>query len=114
MRDGSRAAGETADVSEQGFPGRDAVLGRDRGGAAESRGPRLEGAGKPVAGGVGAPAEDHEHLQAQLRYLTAALEDIVTLALSSADYKQRAIMMHRRAVAALSGSPPPSSSGARR
>ena len=41
-------------------------------------------------------------LQAQLRHYTAALEDIVTLALSNADYKERAIMMHRRAVAALS------------
>ena len=42
-------------------------------------------------------------LEAQLRHYTAALEDIVTLALSNADYKERAIMMHRRAVAALSG-----------
>ena len=42
-------------------------------------------------------------LEAQIRQYTAALEDIVTLALSSADYKERAIMMHRRAVAALSG-----------
>ena len=42
-------------------------------------------------------------LDAQIRHYIAALEDIVTLALSSADYKERAIMMHRRAVAALSG-----------
>ena len=41
-------------------------------------------------------------LQAQIRLYTSALEDIVTLALSNADYKERAIMMHRRAVAALS------------
>ncbi|MBW3629761.1 MAG: hypothetical protein KY464_10740 [Gemmatimonadetes bacterium] len=41
-------------------------------------------------------------LQSQVRLYTAALEDIVTLALSNADYKERAIMMHRRAVAALS------------
>jgi hypothetical protein len=45
-------------------------------------------------------------LELQIRQYTAALEDIVTLALSNADYKERAIMMHRRAVAALSGIPP--------
>ena len=44
-------------------------------------------------------------LELQVRQFTAALEDIVTLALSNADYKERAIMMHRRAVAALSGLP---------
>jgi hypothetical protein len=44
-------------------------------------------------------------LHSQIRHFTSALEDIVTLALSSADYKERAIMMHRRAVAALSGAP---------
>ena len=50
-------------------------------------------------------------LRAQVKYFTGALEDIVTLALSNADYKERAIMMHRRAVAALSsaaGRPLPS------
>ena len=52
------------------------------------------------------PEEDEvAALQTQIRLYTAALEDIVTLALSNADYKERAIMMHRRAVAALSGSP---------
>ncbi|HET7320986.1 MAG TPA: hypothetical protein VFI96_00650 [Longimicrobiaceae bacterium] len=48
------------------------------------------------------PPASPDDPQAQLRQLTAALEDIVALALSSADYKERAIMMHRRAVAALS------------
>ena len=114
MRDGSRTAGEAADVGERGFPGRDAVSGRGRDVVTESRALRPEGAGPPVADGVETPIDDRERLQAQLRYLTAALEDIVTLALSSADYKERAIMMHRRAVAALSSSRPPSSSGARR
>ena len=42
-------------------------------------------------------------LHTQIRHYTTALEDIVTLALSNADYKERAIMMHRRAVAALPG-----------
>jgi hypothetical protein len=43
------------------------------------------------------------HLETELRRLTAALEDVVALALTTADFKQRSIMMHRRAVAALSG-----------
>ena len=69
-------------------------------------------AGRPPAG----PSQDAEPagekdeltaLRAQVQHFTAALEDIVTLALSSADYKERAIMMHRRAVAALSGIPLP-------
>ena len=61
-----------------------------------------------------APEEDPVALlNAQLRHYTAALEDIVTLALSNADYKERAIMMHRRAVAALSagGAVPPRPAG---
>jgi hypothetical protein len=41
--------------------------------------------------------------EAEVRRLTAALEDIVALALSAGDARQRAILMHRRAVAALSG-----------
>ncbi len=41
--------------------------------------------------------------EADVRRLTAALEDIVALALSAGDARQRAIQMHRRAVAALSG-----------
>ncbi|HET8656821.1 MAG TPA: hypothetical protein VFL93_14960 [Longimicrobiaceae bacterium] len=52
------------------------------------------------------PGTNGEDPQALVRRLTAALEDIVAFALSSADYKERAIMMHRRAVAALSGGAP--------
>jgi len=67
-----------------------------------------EGGAPPAPGQPGAeptPVEEDEvaALQTQIRLYTAALEDIVTLALSNADYKERAIMMHRRAVAALSG-----------
>lgn len=51
--------------------------------------------------------DELERLRAQVRHLHAALEDIVTLALSSADYKERAITMHRRAVIALTGQPLP-------
>lgn len=66
-----------------------------------------------------ATTEDREaeiqHLRAQVQQLRAALEDVVAFALSSADYKNRAIMMHRRAVAALTdqgGRPPTSDSPA--
>ena len=73
-----------------------------------------DGAGPPPANGAeesperaaepAAPAEEDAvaQLNGQIRQYIAALEDIVTLALSNADYKERAIMMHRRAVAALS------------
>ena len=61
--------------------------------------PQAEPESEPAA----TPEEDAvAQLNAQIRHYTAALEDIVTLALSNADYKERAIMMHRRAVAALS------------
>jgi hypothetical protein len=59
------------------------------------------------------PQEEVERLKALVRHLAGALEDVVALALSGADYRERAIMMHRRAVAALSGAslpprePPP-------
>jgi hypothetical protein len=53
------------------------------------------------------PAEDELiALRRQVGQYTAALEDIVTLALSNGEYKERAIMMHRRAVAALSAARP--------
>jgi hypothetical protein len=52
-----------------------------------------------------APARDAP--EADVRRLTAALEDIVALALSAGDARQRAILMHRRAVAALSGADRP-------
>ena len=48
-------------------------------------------------------ASAQDPLRADVRRLTAALEDIVALALSAGDARQRAILMHRRAVAALSG-----------
>ncbi|MEW5929525.1 MAG: hypothetical protein AB1941_18880 [Gemmatimonadota bacterium] len=51
---------------------------------------------EPAARASGTP-------EAEVRRLTAALEDIVALALSAGDARQRAILMHRRAVAALSG-----------
>lgn len=59
------------------------------------------------AGNEEPPAEESEtdRLRTRVRHLTAALEDVVALALSGAEYKERAIMMHRRAVAALSGPP---------
>ena len=67
--------------------------------------PRPAAEAEPVGEPAATPEEDAvARLEAQLRHYTAALEDIVTLALSNADYKERAIMMHRRAVAALSGS----------
>lgn len=65
--------------------------------------------GASQATGESEPEGDDDaraRLEARLKQLTAALEDIVTLALSSADYKERAIMMHRRAVAALTAPPP--------
>ena len=65
-----------------------------------------EGGDPAVAGGE--PVEEPSELdilRGQVQQFTSALEDIVTLALSNADYKERAIMMHRRAVAALSGMP---------
>lgn len=54
---------------------------------------------------AGAEMTEAERLTARVAALTAALEDVVALALSGADYKERAIMMHRRAIAALSGLP---------
>lgn len=56
----------------------------------------------------GPPAEmdEAEQLRLRVRHLTSALEDVVALALSGADYKERAILMHRRAVSALSGPAP--------
>jgi hypothetical protein len=65
------------------------------------------GAARPSEPEAEPEADEVERLRAQVRHLAAALEDIVTLALSSADYKERAITMHRRAVAALTGHPLP-------
>jgi hypothetical protein len=70
----------------------------------EGSGPSSNGQADPEPGAA-PPEEEVAALHTQIRRYTAALEDIVTLALSNADYKERAIMMHRRAVAALSGSP---------
>ncbi len=56
-------------------------------------------------------ASVQDALQADVRRLTAALEDIVALALSAGDARQRAIQMHRRAVAALSGADRASAGG---
>ncbi|HEX2190419.1 MAG TPA: hypothetical protein VHG51_16035 [Longimicrobiaceae bacterium] len=53
-----------------------------------------EAAGPEIAG---------EGERAEIRRLTVALEDIVAIALSAGDARQRAGQMHRRAVAALSG-----------
>jgi hypothetical protein len=50
---------------------------------------------------------DLARLRREVRQLRAALEDIVAFALASADYKERAITMHRRAVAALTQQPLP-------
>ena len=65
--------------------------------------------GREAGGEAGAPdggADDELlRLRARVATLTDALEDVVALALSGADYKERAIMMHRRAIAALSGVP---------
>ena len=62
------------------------------------------------------PAPDDEseaaRLRAEVRHLRSALEDIVAFALSSADHKERAVMMHRRAVAALTPPPRPGRSPA--
>lgn len=53
------------------------------------------------------PESAGERDRAEVRRLTAALEDIVALALSAGDARQRAGQMHRRAVAALSGADRP-------
>lgn len=76
-------------------------------GEAGAGGPAPEhGSGMPPEGGDGSGGgAEVDRLRAQVRQLTSALEDVVALALSGADYKERAIMMHRRAVAALSGVP---------
>jgi hypothetical protein len=42
-------------------------------------------------------------LREDVARLRAALEDVVALALSGGDARQRSALMHRRAVAALSG-----------
>lgn len=67
------------------------------------------GDAKPGADGSASTREgaqgDAGELHAQVSWFRDALEDVVALALSGADYKERAIMMHRRAVAALSGVP---------
>lgn len=70
---------------------------------------RRDGPGQGTAGAAeGQPGEDElAQLRARIATLTDALEDVVTLALSGADHKERAIMMHRRAVAALTGLPVP-------
>jgi hypothetical protein len=57
----------------------------------------------PSGKGLAAPGDELDQLRAEVRHLTTALEDVVALAFSGADYKERAIMMHRRAVAALTG-----------
>lgn len=60
-------------------------------------------------GAPAVPADEQDRARADVLRLTAALEDIVALALSAGDARQRSILMHRRAVAALSGadrSPP--------
>jgi hypothetical protein len=43
-------------------------------------------------------------LREDVARLRAALEDVVALALSGGDARQRSALMHRRAIAALSGS----------
>ena len=47
-----------------------------------------------------------EQLRGEVQRLTRALEDVVALALSAGDPAQRAVLMHRRAAAALSGVDP--------
>jgi hypothetical protein len=82
-----------------------------------------EGAADPVPPAEARPAvprggdlqESLQQLDAELQRLKAALEDVVALALTESDPKQRVIMMQRRAIAALTGldsrpSPPLSSS----
>lgn len=44
-----------------------------------------------------------EQLRSEVQRLTRALEDVVALAQSAGDPAQRAVLMHRRAAAALSG-----------
>lgn len=56
---------------------------------------------------AGEPGSAGERDRAEIRRLTAALEDIVAIALSAGDARQRAGQMHRRAVAALSGTDRP-------
>lgn len=49
------------------------------------------------------PAERVRALEEEVARLTAALKDVVALALAEAEPKHRAITMQRRAIAALSG-----------
>lgn len=55
--------------------------------------------GPPPAGEAAPPAATGED---RVRQLTSALEEIVSLALSTAEYRDRLVQMHRRAIAALS------------
>ena len=71
-------------------------------GAAPGGEPAVEPAGEGAS-----EVDEAERLRVLVRHLTSALEDVVALALSGADYKERAILMHRRAVSALSGPVPP-------
>jgi hypothetical protein len=54
------------------------------------------------APGAASDGDETARLAGEVERLTTALHDIVALALTSGDHKERAIMMHRRAVAALS------------
>lgn len=47
--------------------------------------------------------EEKPNPQTEIRRLSAALEDIVALAHSSGDHRERVIQMQRRAIAALTG-----------
>jgi hypothetical protein len=94
---------------------REPPLGKDLAGAqvpytwkpGERVGARAAEGEHPSSGSSGDDESEAARLRAEVRYLRSALEDIVAFALSSADHKERAVMMHRRAVAALTRPPRP-------
>ena len=72
-------------------------------------------AAEPTPTMSGTESEEWTSTQAEIRRLSAALEDIVALAHSSGDHRERVILMQRRAIAALSGTDrkPPAGSAKR-
>ena len=74
--------------------------------AMDSAGARRRVPAEDVPASPGAEVEEEsevERLRVEVARLRTALEDVVALALGDADARQRAIVMQRRAIAALNG-----------
>ena len=71
-----------------------------------------ESAGLPASPPTSVPAAEVD-LIAEAQRLRTALEDIVALANSAAESRARAILMQRRAIAALAGKDEPPPNGSR-